>query len=162
MFVKLRPRRSTKVEWDLIDPVLKEGEFVIEVPDTGVGTGLSKFKIGDGYRKWSDLPYAFNAEAAEAIYGGNVSVSHDICLRSGTTDDWETINPVLKVGEIVFDITKCAFKCGDGEHVFKDLDYIGYSWEMDQEYDFGDIDDGEIVPTIDDKDYDFGDIDQID
>jgi hypothetical protein len=44
MFVKLRPRRSTKTEWDLIDPVLKEGEFVIEVPDTGVGTGLSKFK----------------------------------------------------------------------------------------------------------------------
>ena len=161
MFVKLRPRRSTKAEWDLINPVLKEGEFCIEVPDTGVGTGLCKFKIGDGYRRWADLPYAFNAEAAEAIYGGNVSVSHDICLRSGTTDDWETVNPVLKMGEIIFDVTKGAFKCGDGEHAFKDLDYIGYNWEMDQEYDFGDIDDGEIVPTIDDKDYDFGDIDQI-
>jgi hypothetical protein len=32
---------------------------------------------------------------------------------------------------------------------------------MDQEYDFGDIDDGEIVPTVDDKDYDFGDLDDL-
>ena len=161
MFVKLRPRRSTKTEWDIINPVLKEGEFVFEVPDTGVGTGLSKAKIGDGYRKYGDLPYALNPEAAEAIYGGNVSVSHDICLRSGTTDDWEAENPVLKLGEIVFDITLSAFKCGDGEHKFTDLDYIGYNWEMDTEYDFGDIDEGEVIPTVDDKDYDFGDIDQL-
>lgn len=161
MFVKLRPRRSTKAEWDLIDPILKEGEFCVEVPDTGVGTGLCKFKIGDGYRRWSELPYAFNAEAAEAIYGGNVFISHDICLRSGTSDDWETENPVLKMGEIAYDVTKIAFKVGDGEHPFNELQYIGYSWEMDAEYDFGDIDDGIIIPTADDKDYDFGDIDQI-
>jgi hypothetical protein len=32
---------------------------------------------------------------------------------------------------------------------------------MDKEYDFGDIDEGEIVPTADDKDYDFGDIDAL-
>lgn len=161
MYAKLRPRRSNKAEWELINPVLKEGEMGIEVPDTGVGTGLCKFKLGDGYTKWQDLPYAFDATAAEAIYGGNVSVSHDICLRSGTTDEWETVNPVLGVGEIVFDITLNAFKCGDGEHTFTDLDYIGYTWEMDQEYDFGDIDEGVIIPTSDDKDYDFGDLDSI-
>lgn len=161
MFAKLRPRRSTKAEWETVNPILKEGEMGIEVPDTGVGTGLCKFKLGDGYNKWSDLPYSFDGTAASAIYGGTPSVSHDICLRSGTTDEWETLNPVLNMGEIVYDITLNAFKCGDGEHTFINLDYIGYNWEMDQEYDFGDIDESPVVPTPQDKDYDFGDIDAL-
>ena len=67
MFAKIRPRRSTATEWNLINPVLKEGELGIEYPDTGVGTGLCKFKLGGGYKKWEDLPYAFDATAAEAI-----------------------------------------------------------------------------------------------
>jgi hypothetical protein len=161
MYAKIRPRRSTATEWSVINPVLQEGEWGVEFPDTGIGTGLCKFKIGDGFTQWNDLAYSFDAAAANAIYGGTVYISHDICLRSGTSDDWETANPVLKLGEVVFDITKSAFKCGDGEHSFTQLNYIGYNWEMDQEYDFGDIDDGEIVPTIDDKDYDFGDLDEL-
>lgn len=160
-YAKLRPRRSTKTEWELINPVLMEGEIGVEFPDTGIGTGLCKFKLGDGYKKWSELPYAFDAFAAEAVYGGTVSVSHDIWLRTGTTYEWETENPVLGIGEIVFDITKGSIKIGDGEHAFKDLDYIGDGFIMEHDYDFGDIDDGEIVPGPDDKDYDFGDIDMI-
>ncbi len=159
MYAKLRPRRSTATEWATINPVLQEGELGIEHPDTGIGTGLCRFKLGDGYTQWNDLPYAFDATAAQAIYGGTVTVSHDICLRSGTSDEWETEDPILKYGEVVWDSTKNAFKCGDGEHPFTKLEYIGYTWEMDQEYDFGDIDEGVIIPTADDKDYDFGDID---
>lgn len=157
-YAKLRPRRSTKTEWELINPVLMEGELGIEFPDSGIGSGLCKFKIGNGTTSWKDLAYAFTAEAAASIYGGTVSISHDICLRSGTTTEWESTNPVLGLGEIVYDKTKCSIKIGDGIHNFKSLDYIGYSWEMDQEYDFGDVDDGEIIPGPDDKDYDFGDI----
>lgn len=160
-FAKIRPRRSTKTEWELINPILMEGEFAVEYPDSGIGTGLCKFKMGDGFKSWDELPYAFNAESAEAIYGGTVTVFHDIWLRSGTTDEWESENPVLGLGEIVYDVTKCAIKIGDGEHNFRSIDYIGYSWEMDHEYDFGDIDDGEIIPGPDDKDYDFGDLDYL-
>lgn len=160
-YAKLRPRRSTKTEWELINPTLMEGELGIEYPDTGIGTGLCKFKLGDGFKKWSELPYAFNASSAEAIYGGTVSVYHDIWLRTGTTTEWESTNPLLGLGEIVYDITKGAIKVGDGEHQFRSLDYIGYSWEMDQEYDFGDIDEGEIFPGPDDKDYDFGELEYI-
>ena len=160
-YAKLRPRRSTKTEWNLINPVLMEGELGIEYPDSGIGTGLCKFKLGDGFKKWSDLPYAFNASSAEAIYGGTVSVYHDIWLRTGTTAEWESNNPVLGLGEIVYDLTKGAIKVGDGEQDFKSLDYIGYAWEMDQEYDFGDIDEGEIIPGPDDRDYDFGELDFI-
>ena len=157
MYAKIRPRRSTTTEWNTINPILREGELGIEVPDSGVGTGLCKFKIGDGYKQWSALPYAFDAISAQAIYGGNVYVSHDICLRAGSSDEWETEDPVLKMGEIVFDYTVNAFKCGDGEHSFTQLDYIGYTWVMEPDYDFGDLNRG-TPPTPDDKDFDFGDL----
>lgn len=159
-YAKIRPRRGTKTEWELINPVLMEGELGVECPDTGVGTGLSKFKIGDGFKKWSDLPYAFDATAANAVYGGSVSISHDICLRYGTTLEWETSNPILKLGEIVFDTTKEAVKIGDGEHTFKQLEYLGYDSVSEDDYDFGFIDDGPISPSVDDVVYDFGYVDQ--
>ena len=38
-FAKIRPRRSTKTEWELINPILMEGELGIEYPDSGIGTG---------------------------------------------------------------------------------------------------------------------------
>ena len=155
-YAKIRPRRSTKTEWEMINPVLMEGELGIEYPDSGIGTGLCKFKLGDGFKSWSQLPYAFDAATAESIYGGTVSVFHNICLR---TEAAYMIFFILS--EIIFDITKGAIKIGDGEHTFRQLEYIGYNWEMDQEYDFGNIDNGEIVPGPDDKDYNFGNIDLI-
>lgn len=157
-FAKLRPRRGTKTEWQMFNPILMEGELGIEYPDTGIGTGLCKFKLGNGYTKWSELPYAFNAENATSIDGGSVSVYNNVQLRRGTTDEWELADPIINAGEIIYDITKGAIKVGDGEHNFKALDYIGYSWEMENEYDFGDEDEGEIVPGPDDKVYDFGDM----
>lgn len=138
MYAKIRPRRSTTTEWNIINPILKEGELGIEFPDSGIGTGLCKFKIGDGVRTWTTLPYAFDAVAATAIYGGGVTVSHDICLRTGTRDEWIAEDPVLKIGEIAFDITEYGLKLGDGEHTFTQLDYIGSIDNFD--FDFGDLD----------------------
>lgn len=158
-YAKIRPRRSTKTEWELVNPILMEGEMGIEYPDSGIGTGLCKFKVGDGKTKWKELAYAFNASSAEAIYGGSVTVFKDIVLRTGTTEEWETNNPILGRGEIVFDITKGAIKIGDGEHTFNVLDYIGYSWDL-QNFDFGDIDEAPVVSTPDDKEYDFGEIEE--
>ena len=159
-YAKIRPRRGTKSEWELIDPILMEGEFGIEFPDSGIGTGLCKFKIGNGTLKWSDLAYAFDAGAAQNIDAGSVTSTSYIYLKRGTSEEWESINPILGNGEIVYDETKQAIKIGDGSSRFTDLDYIGYTWEMDQEYDFGDIDDGPIIPGPGDEVYDFGDIDE--
>ena len=64
-YVRIRPRRSTRDEWEYYNPVLAEGEMGIEVPDTGVGTGTIKVKIGDGVTRWKDLPYAINLENIE-------------------------------------------------------------------------------------------------
>ena len=157
-YAKIRPRRGTKSEWELIDPILMEGEFGIEFPDSGIGSGLCKFKIGDGETKWSDLAYAFDAGAANNIDAGSISSTNYIYLKRGTSEEWEESNPVLKSGEIVYDETKHAIKVGDGASRYTDLEFIGYTWEMDQEYDFGDIDEGAIIPGPGDEVYDFGDL----
>lgn len=157
-YAKIRPRRSTRTEWETVDPILMEGELGVEFPDSGIGTGLCKFKLGNGTKKWSELPYAFDATSALNIDGGSVTVPHNILLRRGTTEEWTSYNPVLGNGEIVYDETKKSIKVGDGSSRFSDLDYIGGDWETDQDFDFGDIDDGPIIPGPDDQDYNFGDI----
>ena len=156
-YAKIRPRRSTKTEWELVNPILMEGELGVEFPDTGIGTGLCKFKIGNGFSSWKDLAYAFDATASSSINGGSVTESNEIILRSGTTEEWETINPILKNSEIVYDTTKKAIKIGDGVSTFKELDYFNSSWEMDEDYNFGDLD-GDDTPVTE-GDYNFGDID---
>lgn len=57
-FARIRPRRGTKSQWESANTVLAEGELGVEVPNTGVGTGVSKMKIGDGTNGWNNLPYA--------------------------------------------------------------------------------------------------------
>lgn len=60
----LRPRRGRKSTAISQNIVLKRGEIFMEVPETGVGTGLGKIKIGDGTTSYSNLPYFINADAA--------------------------------------------------------------------------------------------------
>jgi hypothetical protein len=156
---KIRPRRGTKTEWEMVDPVLLEGELGIESPDSGIGSGLCKFKLGDGYKKWTELPYAFDATSAQSIYGGNVNVHNDIYIRSDTKTNWENENPIIGLGEIVYDITTKAIKIGNGSDPFSALAYIGIDYETLLEWDFGDIDvdPTPIGPT--DVNTDFGDLD---
>ena len=56
-YAKIRPRRGTATQWRTANPVLLEGEQGIEVPDSGIGTGVVKIKFGDGVSAWNDLPY---------------------------------------------------------------------------------------------------------
>ena len=101
------------------------------------------------------------AEAADAIYGGTVTTHNDIWVRRGTTTEWKAENPVLGPGEIVYDETAHAIKVGNGESAFTDLQYIGYTWDVDGEWDFGNINQGIDPPGPDDEIYDFGNINLI-
>ena len=60
MALVFRPRRGMKstMAGNKASLVLESGELFLEYPDTGVGTGASRFKIGDGTTEYSDLPYA--------------------------------------------------------------------------------------------------------
>ena len=57
----LKPRRGTTytmTQTEKRNIVLAKGEFFIEVPNTGIGTGPSIIKIGDGITKYDNLPIA--------------------------------------------------------------------------------------------------------
>ena len=60
MALVFRPRRGMKstMAGNKASLVLESGELFLEYPDTGVGTGASRFKIGDGTTEYSNLPYA--------------------------------------------------------------------------------------------------------
>lgn len=53
----LRPRRGKKATAETQNIVLKRGEVFFESPDTGVGTGTGRIKIGDGTTPYKNLPY---------------------------------------------------------------------------------------------------------
>ena len=137
-YAKIRLRRGTAYEWNTENPILHEGEIVLEVPDSGVGTGLSKFKIGDGVTPYRNLPYAFDGAAASAINGGSVDAFHLIQLRAGTSEQWELSNPVLEANEIAYDSTYHSFKVGDGVKSWNDLKFINAASDMNNMMDFGD------------------------
>jgi hypothetical protein len=50
MGFQFKLRRGTSGAWMAADPVLLEGE-------PGVETDTDRLKVGDGVRRWSELPY---------------------------------------------------------------------------------------------------------
>lgn len=52
MAVNIKLRRGTAAQWSAANPVLFNGELVVE-------TDTRYFKIGDGVTAYNSLPYAF-------------------------------------------------------------------------------------------------------
>ena len=151
-YSRIRPRRGTAYEWSTINPILEEGEWGVEVPDTGIGTGFSKFKIGSGDKHWNDLEYAFDGTAAASINGGGVNEFHVIQLRAGSTATWTEFNPILNNNELTYDTTKRAFKVGNGEDVWTDLPYTNAGSLVDDLFDLGNEDGVDEIHSVSDRD----------
>lgn len=154
-YAKIRPRRGTEYEWNTYDPILSEGELAIQFPDTGIGTGLCKFKVGDGVSTWKTLPFAFDGTAAAAIDGGGVNPSALIQIRSASANAWANANPILVEREIAFcsDEDIMSIKVGDGVRRWNELPYIKASnlIENNSNYDFGSEDaEGDNVMSLSD------------
>ena len=58
--MRIKQKGDTAANWSLHNPVLLKGEI-------GIALDLNKFKIGDGNKKWNELPYFYNDGI---IYGG--------------------------------------------------------------------------------------------
>lgn len=129
-YALIRPRRGTEEDWSIVNPQLAEGELIMVCPDSGVGTGFTKFKIGDGLHRFLELPYAFDGTAAH-FTGGSISAFNVLSLRAGTKEEWEDIDPVLDQFELVYDSTERLFKVGDGSSRFTELEYIGDNFDGD-------------------------------
>lgn len=83
MAIQIKIRRDTKAEWDSADPVLLAGELGFELKDSATS---GRFKIGNGSREWSRLPfwyayqdsagnYASSGIAGTGIYRGNRAIA---------------------------------------------------------------------------------------
>lgn len=63
MAIYLRPRRGKKTTAETQNIILKRGELFLESPESGVGTGIGKIKVGDGTTPYSSLPYFIDTSA---------------------------------------------------------------------------------------------------
>jgi hypothetical protein len=56
----LRPRRGKRSTAESQNIILKKGEIFMEAPETGVGKGRGRIKIGDGVTAYTSLPYFYD------------------------------------------------------------------------------------------------------
>lgn len=147
-YSRIKPRRGTLYEWSTVNPVLDGGELGVIYPDTGVGTGLCKFKIGDGVHKFTEIPYAFDGASAASINGGTVENFHVIQIRSGSEEEWLLVNPILAENELGFDTTNFCFKVGNGTDTWEDLKYTQSGDVIGGVSDYGDEDAVDVIAAM--------------
>ena len=70
-----KPRRgkASTMNGTKSSTVLAAGEMFIELPDTGVGTGTCKMKMGDGVTAYGSLPYAMGGDIATTEISGGIN-----------------------------------------------------------------------------------------
>ena len=78
-----RGKKSTAIQQRL---VLKKGEMFVECPDSGMGTGLGRIKIGDGRSTYENLPYFVDSTTLPSEH-----VSVDITGTAFTHTDLEGV-----------------------------------------------------------------------
>ena len=83
MAIQIKIRRDTKAEWDSADPVLLAGELGFELKDSATS---GRFKIGNGSREWSRLPFWYAYQDSAGAYGGAAAAWYgDRALSAGGT-----------------------------------------------------------------------------
>ena len=95
----LRPRRGKKTTAIAEDIVLARGEFFLENPETGTGTGFGNIKIGDGETVYSQLPYFINGSTPGTAYA---ICSTDPAVKDKTAIVQNTATWELQTGTIVY------------------------------------------------------------
>lgn len=138
-YITIRPRRGTASEWFEENPVLEKGEFIVEHPNDGAGTGACRFKIGDGINRYESLPYALDSTYSPYfIDGGGVENFCLIQIKEADVNTWQSENPVLKSRELGYDSTNNVLKIGDGIHKWRNLRPLRCDGLTSGVLDFGD------------------------
>lgn len=137
----LKPKRGKKSTLERINPVLMNGEICFEVPDTGVGTGSGKIKMGDGITPYNELPYFSDADISQNVieFEEIEDKEYEDILR----DDIQTGNTLAKIiGSIKRFIRKITESIGQpngivplNEDGFIDTSYLPASIDDILEFD---------------------------
>lgn len=99
----LRPRRGKKATAETQNIVLKRGEVFFESPDTGVGTGTGRIKIGDGTTPYKDLPYFIDTTNLD-IDVDDSTIEFDEYTNSSSYSIENIINNEISSGKILKNI----------------------------------------------------------
>lgn len=83
----LRPRRGKKSTAISQNIILKRGEVFFEVPDSGVGTGSGRIKVGDGTTEYGSLPYFINDSNKVVV---SQWLANGVSLANLTGGSWST------------------------------------------------------------------------
>ena len=70
MITKIQLRGDTKDNWESINPILSERELALVATDTLQPKNYNSIKIGDGIKKYSDLPF-INPGDFDTLDGGS-------------------------------------------------------------------------------------------
>jgi len=103
--VRIQTRRGTKEQWNSIDPVLADGERGIE---RDPGPPVREYeKIGDGQRKWSELPYttSFSTENIAPADSTQDSTFYPVFI----TDSGNNVPRIKKTGTAIDEIARPPF-----------------------------------------------------
>jgi hypothetical protein len=99
----LRPRRGKRASAEAENIVLKRGEVFFESPDTGVGTGTGRIKIGDGTTPYKDLPYFIDTTNLD-IDVDDSTIEFDEYTNSSSYSIENIINNEISSGKILKNI----------------------------------------------------------
>ena len=85
MAIQIKLRTDTKANWDSADPTLLAGEMAFETLDS---SNSGRFKIGNGYKAWSSLPFWYAYQDSAGNYpsaggAGGISWGGDRALVGG-------------------------------------------------------------------------------
>lgn len=82
--VRVKHAYLSAAEWFSKDPILQAGEF-------GIENDTQKFKIGDGVKKWSNLPYVSGITVDESISSTSTNPVQNKVIK-GALDDKANLN----------------------------------------------------------------------
>lgn len=72
----IRPRHGIKSLWEAYKSrIYKQGEMLVESPESGVGSGPVNIKFGDGVTDYENLPYAVLAPTSEIAEGSKAPIT---------------------------------------------------------------------------------------
>lgn len=84
MAIYFKPRRGKKATAISQNIILRSGEVFFEVPDTGVGTGKGKIKMGDGVTTYGNLPYFAEPSSVADMSGSAITFTENTSTNNTT------------------------------------------------------------------------------